>query len=176
MFLETDVAASESVGDSIGKAVAEFGGLQVIVNCAGIVQIGLLHECSPKEYTRTMDVNVRSIYHSVMHGLEPLRRNRRSYMVNIGSAGNLITQAMTPVYIASKYAVLGLTRSIAVDYANTDLRCNCVCPGITDTPMLRTHMNAMSDPEEAMAKRLRRVPMNVSIPSSSRLIPACFAA
>jgi len=128
------------------------GGLQIIVNFAGIVQIDLLHECSLEEYTRTMDVNVRSIYHSIMHGLDPLRRNRRSYMVNIGSVGSLITQAMTPVYIALKYAVLGLTRSIAVDYANTGLRCNCVCPGITDMPMLRTHMNAMSDPEGAMAR------------------------
>jgi NAD(P)-dependent dehydrogenase (short-subunit alcohol dehydrogenase family) len=163
LFVETDVASSEAVRDSIGQAVSAYGGLQIIVNCAGTVQIGLLHECSPDDYTRTMDVNVRAIYHSVVHGIEHLRKNERSYMVNIGSVGSFITQALTPVYIASKYAVLGLTRSIAVDYADVGLRCNCVCPGITDTPMLQTHMNSMPDPAAAMAQRLRRVPMNVAM-------------
>ena len=163
MFIETDVASSDAVRASIESTAAEYGGLQIIVNCAGIVQIGPLHECPAEEYTRTMDVNVRAIYHSVVHGISHLRRNQRSYMVNIGSVGSFVTQALTPVYIASKYAVLGLTRSIAVDYAKIGLRCNCVCPGITDTPLLQTHMNSMPNPEAAMAQRLRRVPMNVAM-------------
>ena len=68
-----------------------------------------------------------------------LRRNPRSYVVNVGSISSFVGQASTPAYTASKAAVLGLSRSIALDYAALGLRCNCVCPGITDTPMLREH-------------------------------------
>ena len=84
-------------------------------------------------------------------------------MVNIGSVGSFIGQANTPSYITSKHAVLGLSRSIALDYAADGLRCNCVCPGITDTPMLRYHLDTTPDPEATLAERLRRVPLGTAL-------------
>src|SRR5207302_6592625 len=140
-----------------------FGGLQILVNCAGIVQVQLLHESSQAEWDHLMAVNVRSIFFSVKHAIPHLRRNDRSYVVNIGSVGSFIGQASTPAYTASKGAVLQLTRSIALDYAADGLRCNCVCPGITDTPMLREHLNMNADPEAALRDRLRRVPMGIAL-------------
>ena len=59
--------------------------------------------------------------------------------------------------------MLQLTKSIALDYARYGIRCNCVCPGITDTPMLREHLNAAPDPEALLARRLNRVPLNVAL-------------
>jgi len=79
--------------------------------------------------------------------------------------GSFISQPSTPAYIASKGAVLQLSKSIALDYAADGLRCNCVCPGITDTPMLRFHLSKAPDPEAALAGRLRRVPTGVSLSS-----------
>ena len=84
-------------------------------------------------------------------------------MVNVGSISSFVGQAATPAYTASKAAVLGLSRSIALDYAAVGLRCNCVCPGITDTPMLREHLNKTPDPEATLADRLRRVPMRSAL-------------
>lgn len=92
-----------------------------------------------------------------------LRKNKRSYIVNVGSISSFVGQARTPVYTASKHAVLGLSRSIALDYAAIGVRCNCVCPGITDTPLLRYHLSSEGDPEETLRKRLRRVPMGVRL-------------
>ena len=97
------------------------------------------------------------------HAYPHLKKNSRSYVVNIGSVGSFISQPATPSYIASKGAVLMLSRSIALDYAADGLRCNCVCPGITDTPLLRYHMSKAPDPEAALAARLRRVPMGVAL-------------
>ncbi|MFO0887848.1 MAG: SDR family oxidoreductase [Isosphaeraceae bacterium] len=88
-----------------------------------------------------------------------LRKAERSYVVNIGSISSLVGQAGTPAYTTSKAAVLGLSRSIALDYAAIGLRCNCVCPGITDTPMLRHHLAATGDARQALGRRLRRVPL-----------------
>src|SRR5438067_6351991 len=162
-FTGCDVTREDAVRASLAQTVEAFGGLQILVNCAGIVQVELLHETTQEAWDHLMAVNVRSIFFSVKHAIPHLRRNRRSYVVNIGSVGSFVGQASTPAYTASKGAVLQLTRSIALDYAADGLRCNCVCPGITDTPMLREHLNKTPDPEATLRDRLRRVPMGIPL-------------
>jgi NAD(P)-dependent dehydrogenase (short-subunit alcohol dehydrogenase family) len=162
-FLEADVSKGSQVARSIAAAVNQFGALQIIVNCAGIVHVGPLHEYREEEWDYLMGVNLKSIFFSLKYGLEHLRRSKRSYVVNIGSVSGFIGQAHTPAYTTSKHAVVGLTRSIALDYAADGLRCNNVCPGITDTPMLRYHLQTNPDPAEALANRLRRVPMGIAL-------------
>jgi NAD(P)-dependent dehydrogenase (short-subunit alcohol dehydrogenase family) len=162
-FFQCDLRREEEIRRSIDRAIATFHQLSIIVNCAGIVQVRLLHELDAVDWDRLMDINVKSIYLSIKHGFAHLRKNPRSYVVNIGSIGSFIGQAATPAYTSSKGAVLSLTRSIALDYAADGLRCNCICPGITDTPMLREHLNNTSDPEATLAARLQRVPMGISL-------------
>jgi NAD(P)-dependent dehydrogenase (short-subunit alcohol dehydrogenase family) len=162
-FFRCDVRREEEIRTSLEETARTFGRLSVIVNCAGIVQVKLLHELDVADWDRLMDINVKSIYLSIKHGLKHLKKNPRSYVVNIASIGSFVGQAMTPAYTTSKGAVLSLTRSIALDYAADGLRCNCVCPGITDTPMLREHLNKMPDPEATLAARLRRVPMGIPL-------------
>jgi len=152
-----DVAQSDSVAASITQTVEAFGSLDQIVNNAGVVLVKPLHETTDEEWSRTMDVNVKSMYLSLMHALPHLKRADHSSIVNVGSISSFVGQAGTPVYTTSKHAVLGLTRSIALDYAADGIRCNCICPGITDTPMLREHLDATGDPEGVLAQRLRRV-------------------
>src|SRR5580704_548254 len=159
LFIECDVTSEEEVQSSIDQAAARFCGLQIVVNCAGIVHVKRLHEYTSDEWDRLMAVNVRSIFYSIKHALKHLQANPRSYMVNVGSISSFVGQAGTPAYTASKGAVLSLSQSIALDYAADGLRCNCVCPGITDTPMLRHHLQAVANPAAALAKRLHRVPL-----------------
>ncbi len=162
-FIECDVRREDAMRSSIEQTVQSFGGLHIIVNCAGIVQVRQLHELDVADWDRLMDINVKSIFLSLKHGVEHLRKNPRSYVVNIGSVGSFIGQGATPAYTASKGAVLQLSKSIALDYAADGVRCNCVCPGITDTPMFREHMNKTPDPEAAIEARLRRVPIGVAL-------------
>jgi NAD(P)-dependent dehydrogenase (short-subunit alcohol dehydrogenase family) len=156
-----DVSREDQVKQSIDATSSAFGPVQTVVNCAGIVHVKLLHEYTEQEWDELMGVNVKSIFFSIKHALAYLRQHRRSYMVNIGSIGSFIGQAYTPAYSTSKGAVLQLSRSIALDYAAIGLRCNCICPGITDTPMLRYHLSTTPDPEATLRERLRRVPMGV---------------
>ncbi|MBN1671958.1 MAG: SDR family oxidoreductase [Kiritimatiellae bacterium] len=160
IFVRCDVTREEEVRASIEKTVERFGGLQILVNNAGIVDVKMLHEYTAEEWNHVMNVNVASIFYAFKHAFEHLRKNERSYVVNVGSISTFVAQACTPVYTTSKGAVLQLSRSIAVDYARYGIRCNCVCPGITDTPMLRQHLNATPAPDGHLAERLRRVPMN----------------
>ena len=151
------------MAESIRQTASEFGGLNIIVNNAGIVHVGSLHECDEADWDRVMDVNVKAMFFTLKHGLGHLKKNNRSYIVNIGSISSFVGQSSTPIYTTSKHAVLGLTRSIALDYAVDGVRCNCICPGITDTPLLREHLNATPDPEKTLSDRLRRVAMGVPL-------------
>lgn len=163
MFVECDVRLENHVRASIEETVRQFGGLSILVNCAGIVEVKLLHEMEVVDWDRLMDVNVKSIFLSVKHGIAHLQKNARSYVVNIGSISSFVGQGSTPAYTASKGAVLSLSQSIALDYAADGVRCNCVCPGITDTPMLREHLNKAPDPDATLAERIRRVPMGIPL-------------
>lgn len=176
IFLEADVADGGQVARSIEETASRFGGLQILINNAGVVHVGPLHTYSEEEWDYLMGVNLKSIFFSLKYGLAHLRRNERSYIVNIGSVSGFIGQANTPAYTTSKHGVVGLTRSIALDYAVDGIRCNNVCPGITDTPMLRYHLNTTPDPEAALASRLRRVPMGIALDPKDVARAALFFA
>lgn len=157
LFTNCDVSQPDEIEASIRSGVGLFGGLQIIVNCAGTVHIQTLEDYSVADWDQLMAINVRSIFLSLRYGLPYLRKNVHSYVVNLGSISSFVGQAGTPAYTASKHAVLGLSRSIALDYAADGLRCNCICPGITDTPMLRHHLG--SNATARLTARLQRVPI-----------------
>jgi NAD(P)-dependent dehydrogenase (short-subunit alcohol dehydrogenase family) len=158
-----DVSREGQVRESIRQTIQHFRRLDIVVNNAGIVRLKLLHQYTEHEWDEVMGVNVKSMFLSTKHALPHLRRAGHGYVVNVGSISSFVGQALTPVYTTSKHAILGLTRSIALDYAVDGIRCNCVCPGITDTPMLREHLNATGRPEAALAARLKRVPMAIPL-------------
>jgi len=163
LAIPCDVSRENQVRASIEKTVRRFGGLNIIVNNAGIVHVKQLHEHTEREWDELMAVNVKSIFFSIKHGIAYLRKNKRSYVVNIGSISSFVGQGNTPAYTTSKGAVLMLSKSIALDYAKDNVRCNCICPGITDTPLFRYHVNKTPNPAETLAKRLRRVPLGIAL-------------
>ncbi len=165
LFIECDVSVEDRIRASIERTAERFGGLQIVVNSAGVVHVKPLHAYTEAEWDRLMAVNVRSIFFSVKHALAHLRKRPPGYVVNLGSISSFVGQAATPAYTASKAAVLGLSRSIALDYAADGVRCNCVCPGITDTPMLRHHLGVAGDAAGALKRRLRRVPLGRALTS-----------
>jgi NAD(P)-dependent dehydrogenase (short-subunit alcohol dehydrogenase family) len=158
-----DVTNPDEVARSIRDTVDAFGDLSVLVNNSGMVDVRMLHDYSIDEWDRVVNVNLRSVFLAFKEAYPYLARRERAYVVNVGSISSFVGQASTPVYTTTKHALLGLSRSIALDYARDGIRCNCVCPGITDTPMLREHLDATPDPEATLRRRLERVPMGVPL-------------
>jgi NAD(P)-dependent dehydrogenase (short-subunit alcohol dehydrogenase family) len=161
--IKADVADEAAVKKSLRETVEHFGRLDILINNAGMVDVKQLHEYTAAQWDRVMDVNLKAMFFAFKHAVPHLRKQNRSWVVNVGSISSFVGQAGTPVYTTSKHAIMGLTKSIALDYAAMGVRCNCVCPGITDTPMLREHLNATPDPDGTLAARLKRVPMGVAL-------------
>lgn len=153
-FFLCDVSNEDSVKNCISKTVDRFGGIHVMINNAAVNIVRSLHEYTSEEWDWQMGINLKAIFLSFKYAYPYLKQQQSSCIVNMGSVSSFVGQARTPGYIASKGAVLMLTKSIAIDYAADGIRCNAVCPGITDTPMLREHMSDNG----ALQERLNRVP------------------
>lgn len=149
-------AGNEETWDRTKRAVSDRG-LDVIVNNAGIAQIKSVEETTLADWHRVVDVNLTSVFLSARY-LFPLVRDGGS-IVNVASVAALLGQSSTPAYIASKGGVVAFTRGLAVDYAHRHLRVNAVCPGPTDTPLLRRHFELLGDPDEARHHLERRIPL-----------------
>ncbi len=158
-FFRCDVTHPEEIEASIEETARRYGGLDILVNNAGTVGVKMLHEYSIEEWDYLFDLNVKSMYLAFKYAFPYLSRHETSYVVNVGSISSFVGQDCTPVYTTTKGAVLQLSRSIGLDYARYGIRCNCVCPGITETPLLHYHLNTNPDPDAALRTRLNRVPL-----------------
>lgn len=133
-----DVSDPDSVGPAIDDAAARLGGLDGIVTCAGIAKSALVHEMSVEDWHAVVGVNLTGSFLSVRAALPHMLEAPRSSVVTIGSVASVISaNTNTCSYDASKSGVLGLTRSIAVGYADRGVRANALCPGVVDTPLAR---------------------------------------
>jgi NAD(P)-dependent dehydrogenase (short-subunit alcohol dehydrogenase family) len=152
----TGDAGDEETWDRTKREVSD-AGLDLIVNNAGIAQIKPVEETTLTDWHRVVDVNLTSVFLSARY-LFPLMRDGGS-VVNVASVAALLGQSSTPAYIASKVGVVAFTRGLAVDYAHRRLRVNAVCPGPTDTPLLRRHFELLGDPDGARQHLENRIPL-----------------
>lgn len=145
VFVTTDVSNAEQIADAVQQAVVRYGRLDCAVNAAAIEnESASLHECADGAFDHMQNVNVRGMFLSMKHEisamLAPTNEGRGGSIVNIASTNAFRPQHDQPAYTASKHAVIGLTRSAALDYAPKGIRINAICPGSIDTPMLRRAM------------------------------------
>lgn len=167
LFVEADMTDPVAVKALIDGAVSRFGRLDWAVNAAGYPgKPALTPDWDPAEIDRAYDVNVKGLWHCLREELRQMQRQGGGSIVNIASAGGLIATPWMSGYGASKHAVVGLTRSAAVEFAPHNVRVNAICPGGVRTPMMAevmkrpghaervasvTPMGRMAEPKEIAA-------------------------
>jgi len=132
-----DVADRSSVDRAIARAVETFGGLDVLANVAGIGGFKRFEEVEVADWTRTLDVNLTGAFNTIQAAMPHLLVSAGRAIVNVASTAGLRGTAYATPYSASKFGLVGLTRSLALEFASRDVRVNCVCPGGIKTPLGR---------------------------------------
>jgi NAD(P)-dependent dehydrogenase (short-subunit alcohol dehydrogenase family) len=156
---KTDVCDDASVRAAVEAAAAELGGLDIVINNAGIGAIGTIEDNPDEQWHRVLDINVVGIVRTPRAALPYLRRSEHAAVVNTCSIGATVGLPRRALYCASKGAVLSLTLAMAADHIREGIRVNCVTPGTADTPWVDRLLDAADDPETERAALNARQPM-----------------
>lgn len=154
-----DVASEAEVEEMVRTTVDRWSAIDVLFNNAGVVLVRPVEQMTEAEWDRVLAVNVKAAFLAIKHVVPIMRRNRGGVILNTGSIASFTGQLDTPAYSASKGAIALLTKSLALDLGRDRIRVNCICPGITDTPMLREHLGHGEAGEARIRSRLARVPL-----------------
>jgi len=154
-----DVASASECWSIVASAVAEMGGLDVLVNCACVARGSSVESITEADWDDVLDINLKGTFFCIQAALPHLRASQGN-VVNLASDAGLIGEVGLAVYCASKGGVVNLTRALALELA-PDVRVNCVCPGYVDTDMVRRDViNASGDPRAAERTLAASAPLN----------------
>ena len=146
--------------EEVGKFVEATGPVDILFNCAGYVHQGTILDCEIKDWDVSFNLNVRSMYIVTRAMLPKMIANGGGVILNMASVLGAHKAAPNRLaYAASKAAVEGFTRALAIDHVKQNIRVNCVCPGTVDTPSLGERINAFADPVQARKDFINRQPM-----------------
>lgn len=148
-----DVSDFEQTREVVDRIVARFGGIDVLVNNAGILRDGLLLSMSEEDFARVVDTNLKGAFHLIRHTYRHFMRKRRGRIINITSVSGISGNAGQANYAAAKAGMIGLTKSVARELAGRGVTCNAIAPGFIHTDM------TAALPEKVRASATAAIPM-----------------
>jgi NAD(P)-dependent dehydrogenase (short-subunit alcohol dehydrogenase family) len=162
IFVQCDVAQAADCQRAVQETVAQWGGLDILFNNAGIIRRTTVLDIDEEEWDRVMAINVKSIFLMSRYAIPVMARAGGGAIVNTASGWGLVGGRYAVSYCASKGAVVNMTRAMALDHGHQNIRVNCICPGDTDTQMLRSEALQLGAAEseflaEAADRPLRRI-------------------
>jgi NAD(P)-dependent dehydrogenase (short-subunit alcohol dehydrogenase family) len=155
-----DVTSAEDFEALVDRVVSEWGGLDVIVNNAGVGIASTVVDATEEDYDKMMDVCVRGTFLGMKYAVPAIRDSGGGSVINMSSIAALVGLNDRAIYCAAKGAILAMTRAAAIDHIEEGVRVNCIAPGTVDTPWISRITSTYDDPEEARATMQARQPHN----------------
>jgi NAD(P)-dependent dehydrogenase (short-subunit alcohol dehydrogenase family) len=148
-FMRLDVT-DERLCEQVRAAVhAQHGRLDILVNNAGVGHVGTALQTTGADMDRLYAVNVRGVYNVTKAFLPGMVERKAGVIVNLASIGGVVAVRDRFAYTTTKFAVVGLTKALALDHATDGIRANCICPGRVETPFVKARLAEYPDPEKA---------------------------
>jgi NAD(P)-dependent dehydrogenase (short-subunit alcohol dehydrogenase family) len=159
IFEPTDVTSEPDCRRIVERTLNEFGRIDILFNNAGIIRRATVIGLNEQDWDRVMAVNVKSIFLMSKHVIPVMEKAGGGSIINTASGWGLAGGAKAAVYCASKGAVVLLTKAMAIDHGPQKIRVNCICPGDTDTAMLRTEAQQLGEPGDNFLKEAAHRPL-----------------
>ena len=159
IFEPADVTSGADCRRVVERTVREFGAIDILFNNAGIIRRATVVDLNEADWDRVMAVNVKSIFLMSKQAVPVMEKAGGGSIINTASGWGLAGGAKAAVYCASKGAVVLLTKAMAIDHGPQKIRVNCICPGDTDTAMLRTEAKQLGEPGDRFLEESARRPL-----------------
>jgi NAD(P)-dependent dehydrogenase (short-subunit alcohol dehydrogenase family) len=162
IFITADVTSAADCDRAVQQMIDHYGGVDILVNNAGVIQRATVVDTTEEQWDHVMSVNVKSIFLFGKYAIPHFVDAGGGVIINISSGWGLVGGPRAASYCASKGAVVLLTKAMAIDHGAQNIRINCICPGDTDTPMLRREAKQLGESEaiflsEAAKRPLKRI-------------------
>jgi len=149
IFVQVDVSKAADVKKMVMTTVERYGRLDILINNAGIYAQADVVEATEEQWDRILDINLKGVFLCSKYSIPEMIKGGGGSIVNIGSEAGMVGIKNQVAYNVSKSGVIALTKSMAIDFAAYNIRVNCVCPGTTETPLVKAAVERSPDPAAA---------------------------
>ena len=158
-YFKVDVSNAEQVRNMVDNTIQKYGRIDILINNAAVCPPGDVLTTAEAIWDEVIDVNLKGVFLCSKYAIPHMQRNGGGAIVNIGSINSLMAMENEAAYDASKGGVLMLTKAMALDFAKSNIRVNCICPGAIETPMLKASLETAKDPKAARASLIQKHPL-----------------
>jgi 3-hydroxybutyrate dehydrogenase len=137
-----DMSKGTEIADLVAKTNAAFGGVDILVNNAGIQFTAPIESFPPEKWDAIIAINLSATYHAIHHALPLMKARKWGRIVNIASTHGLVASTLKVAYVAAKHGIIGLTKVVGMECADTGVTCNAICPGWVLTPLVQAQIDA----------------------------------
>jgi 3-hydroxybutyrate dehydrogenase len=146
-YSDADMTSAEAIGEMIAQAAKDFGGVDILINNAGIQYVAPVEEFPPEKWDAIIAINMSSAFHATRLAVPGMKEKNWGRIVNIASAHALVASPYKSAYVTAKHGIAGLTKTVALEVAEHGITVNAICPGYVLTPLVEKQI-----PEQAKAR------------------------
>ena len=155
LYHGADMSKPAEIADLIARAESQFGAVDILVNNAGVQHVAPVDEFPPEKWDWIIAINLTSVFHATRAALPGMKRRQWGRVINIASAHGLVASPNKSAYVSAKHGVVGFTKTVALEVAETALRVNAICPGFVLTPLVQKQIDYLArahaiTPDQAM--------------------------
>jgi 3-hydroxybutyrate dehydrogenase len=136
LYSAADMEKPDQIEKMIKDAIDAFGGVDILINNAGIQHVAPIDEFPPEKWNAIISINLSSAFHTIRSVLPKMKTKQWGRIINIASAHGLVASPFKSAYVAAKHGLVGLTKTVALEVAEHNITCNAICPGYVKTPLV----------------------------------------